>query len=120
MQLKQPQRKMEWTIIFGVIAVVLLFPLFLLLCSEYLEDYIAGTSMNEDQENDGGYIGMTNEAINNHLVEALTMALNESSPNPPQDKNRVRKRRKAKSKKKTLQSPRTSRFSKDNKKSKAQ
>ena len=110
---------MEWALIFTLAAFIFLFPLFLLLCSEYLEDYIAGSALNEDQEEDGGYLGMANEALNNHLVEALSIALHEKS-NQEKDKNKVRRRRrKTKTKKKTLasSSPRSSRFTKGKHKS---
>tara|TARA_B110001452_G_scaffold229850_1_gene205937 strand:+ start:231 stop:566 length:336 start_codon:yes stop_codon:yes gene_type:complete len=110
---------MEWALIFTLAAFVLLFPLFLVLCSEYLEEYIAGSSLNEDQEEDGGYLGMANEALNNHLVEALSIALHEKG-NQEKDNNKVRRRRrktKTKTKKKTLSSPRSSRFTKGKHKS---
>ena len=110
---------MEWPLIFTLAAFILLFPLFLVLCSEYLEEYIAGSSLNEDQEEDGGYLGMANEALNNHLVEALSIALHEKG-NQEKDNNKVRRRRrktKTKTKKKTLSSPRSSRFTKGKHKS---
>jgi|SaaInlStandDraft_1057018.scaffolds.fasta_scaffold383567_1 hypothetical protein len=110
---------MDWTITITVVSFLFLFPLFLLLCSEYLEDYVSGSSLNEDQENDGGYVGMTNEMLNNQLVEALSEALHEASPNSKsaktKDKNKIRKRRKAKEKRNPITMPRN-RFKKGQKK----
>ena len=118
----------EVALVIAVVSFLLLFPLFLMLCSEYLEDYIAGVSSNEDMEADGGYVGMVQESMSNSMNEALIAALEESRlaaaiEAPEGSSNfRIRKRRKAakakaKAKKKLKGKPSTrgSRFPRKNK-----
>lgn len=86
----------ELTLIIAVISFMVLFPLFLLLISEYLEDYIAGSSINEDMEQDGGYMGMVEESMSQAMNEALMNALEQSNRSPVAGRSRIRKRRKGK------------------------
>ena len=92
---------MEWTLIFAVGSFFVLFPLFLLLCAEYCEDYVGASPYNEDQQDDGGYIGMVNEGISDAMVQALSDAFEEQRQNDEEDEltNKVRRRRRKKKKK---------------------
>ena len=92
--------EMEWTLVVAVVAFLFLFPLFLLLCAEYCEDYLAASPYNEDQQEDGGYLGMVNEGMNQAMVQALSDAFEEQRQDGEEElKNKVRRRRRKKKKK---------------------